>query len=195
MSGESAFFYGTLMHPAILKRVIGKDGSHLQICPAVLLKFTRHCVKDADYPGIIPYDEGRRAGFFPRDLDREACSVRGTMVTGLSDDDMKYLDTFEGSEYDRTVVGVHPLGDLVGLSDYTMPTGTPPPLPSKLDPPVEVETYVYGNKENKPGVNLMQDIWDFDDFVKKNAWKWYGNASRDNPDFTEVDRRQAEGAK
>jgi len=33
----SAFFYGTLLHPNILKRVIGNDGSHLQICPAVLL--------------------------------------------------------------------------------------------------------------------------------------------------------------
>ena len=33
----SAFFYGTLLHPKILKRVIGNDGSHLEICPAVLL--------------------------------------------------------------------------------------------------------------------------------------------------------------
>jgi len=33
----SAFFYGTLLHPKILKRVIDSDGSHLEICPAVLL--------------------------------------------------------------------------------------------------------------------------------------------------------------
>jgi len=33
----SAFFYGILLHPKILKRVIGNDGSHLEICPAVLL--------------------------------------------------------------------------------------------------------------------------------------------------------------
>jgi hypothetical protein len=33
----SAFFYGTLLHPKILKRVIGNDGSHLEMCPAVLL--------------------------------------------------------------------------------------------------------------------------------------------------------------
>ena len=33
----SAFVYGTLLHPEILKRVIGNDGSHLEICPAVLL--------------------------------------------------------------------------------------------------------------------------------------------------------------
>ena len=33
----SAFFYGILLHPKILKRVIGNDGSYLEICPAVLL--------------------------------------------------------------------------------------------------------------------------------------------------------------
>lgn len=32
----SAFFYGTLMHPKILKRVIGNDGFYLQISPALL---------------------------------------------------------------------------------------------------------------------------------------------------------------
>ena len=37
----SAFFYGTLLHPKILKRVIGNDGSHLEICPAVLLVSVR----------------------------------------------------------------------------------------------------------------------------------------------------------
>lgn len=38
----SAFFYGTLLHPKILKRVIGNDGSHLEICPAVLLVSVAH---------------------------------------------------------------------------------------------------------------------------------------------------------
>lgn len=32
-----AFFYGTLMHPEILKRVVGNEGTHLEICPAVLM--------------------------------------------------------------------------------------------------------------------------------------------------------------
>lgn len=34
--GNCAFFYGTLMHPAILRRVIANDGSHLEICSAIL---------------------------------------------------------------------------------------------------------------------------------------------------------------
>lgn len=33
----SAFFYGTLMHPKILKGVLNNDASHLQICPAILM--------------------------------------------------------------------------------------------------------------------------------------------------------------
>ena len=35
--GHSAFFYGILMHPKILLGVISNDGSHLKLCPAVLL--------------------------------------------------------------------------------------------------------------------------------------------------------------
>ncbi|KAJ6513219.1 hypothetical protein C8R45DRAFT_962852 [Mycena sanguinolenta] len=189
MPTSSAFFYGTLMHPKILTRVIHNDGSHLQICQAVLLKFTRHKVKYADYPGIVPYSESHV--FFDQELDRDACSVRGTMVTGLTKSDLQYLDIFEGAEYDREKVSVHPLDSLVGLSDdYTMLTTTPPPLPSDSNLPdaVEVDTYVFNEIPR-----LMNEIWDFDDFVKKNAWKWYGSGSRDNPDFTEVDRRQAEG--
>ncbi|KAJ7170715.1 hypothetical protein C8R43DRAFT_980649 [Mycena crocata] len=188
MPPKSAFFYGTLMHPRILKRVIGNDGSHLQICPAVLLKFTRHKVKFADYPGTIPYSDGR--ALFDHELDREACSVRGTMVTGLTKSDIQLLDIFEGSEYTRDKVQVHPLEDLVRLTDYTTTTVIPAPLPAdaELRAVVEVETYVYGQMSG-----LMHEIWDFDDFVQKNAWKWYGAGSRTNPDYTEVDKRQAAG--
>lgn len=34
---HAAFFYGTLMHPKILRRVIGHEGDRLEICPAVLM--------------------------------------------------------------------------------------------------------------------------------------------------------------
>jgi hypothetical protein len=33
----SVFFYRTLMHPKILKRVLHNDASHLQIYPAILM--------------------------------------------------------------------------------------------------------------------------------------------------------------
>jgi len=59
------FFYGTLMHPSVIKRVTGQDGQNLHTRPAVLLvldrrppscselmiwkDYTRHHVKECDY--------------------------------------------------------------------------------------------------------------------------------------------------
>ncbi|CAK5268428.1 unnamed protein product, partial [Mycena citricolor] len=182
----SAFFYGTLMHPKILKRVIGNDGAHLLICPAILMGYTRHQVKHADYPGVLPYSESRQ--LFDHELDRETNSVRGAMVTGLTHSDMALLDTFEGDEYTRSTVPVYPLEPLVDLSQYRMlpETLTPLPGPAELPASAPVDTYIF-----KDMSRLVRDVWDLEDFVNKNAWKWYGDGSRDNPDFTEVDRRQA----
>ncbi|KAF8558147.1 hypothetical protein OG21DRAFT_1520001 [Imleria badia] len=42
----SAFFYGTLMHPKISKRVIRNGGPYLQIRPALLLDYTRHKINE-----------------------------------------------------------------------------------------------------------------------------------------------------
>jgi hypothetical protein len=91
-------------------------------------------------------------------------------------------------EYTREKAGVYPLDALVGLADYTLPMAVPAPLPpdAALPAPSEVETYVYRDIGG-----LMPEIWDFGDFVEKNAWKWY---ERDNPEYTEVDRRLAAGA-
>jgi len=82
------------MHPLILKRVIGHEGSDLQICPAILLDYTRHHVQHADYPGILPYSQS--VSLFKEDLEREERCVRGSLVTGLSDTDLHLLDEFEG---------------------------------------------------------------------------------------------------
>lgn len=52
----SAFFYGTLMHPDILKRVIGNDGTHLKICSAILLVRHFHSSRAGAYgPESIPF--------------------------------------------------------------------------------------------------------------------------------------------
>ena len=47
-----------------------------------------------DYPGIIPYSIGR--DFFNRELSQEERSVRGSLVVGLTKEDLEYLDVFEG---------------------------------------------------------------------------------------------------
>jgi hypothetical protein len=90
----SAFFYETLMHPSILTRVIKNNGSHLRVCPAVLMGYTRHQVEDCDYPGIVPYEIGHKS--FDRKLNRDERCVRGVLVDGLTESDMQLLDIFEG---------------------------------------------------------------------------------------------------
>ena len=88
---------------------------------------------------------------------------------------------------------IHPLGPLIDVSkhstdnDSLVPVHPPPlPSPSQMTNIIRAETYVYGDENN-----LMAELWSFDDFVKNNAWKWYGSAADENPDITEVDRRRA----
>ncbi|KAG6899298.1 hypothetical protein C0993_011460 [Termitomyces sp. T159_Od127] len=167
----SAFFYGTLMHPKVLQRVIGHKGSLLEICPAVLLNYTRHKVKRAEYPGMVPYEQSNV--LLCHDLPLEDRSVRGTLVIGLSPKDIALLDTFEGDDYVRKGVDVHPLSTFVKLSQYpvddeTLIPSKPPALPETLAPPFRTDTYVYNMLDR-----LEPDLWSFEDFVKKNAWKWY----------------------
>ncbi|KZT29771.1 hypothetical protein NEOLEDRAFT_1127599 [Neolentinus lepideus HHB14362 ss-1] len=202
----AAFFYGTLLHPKILKRVIGNDGSHLQICPAILLNYTRHHIKYADYPAIVPYE--RSQVFFDKSLEPEERSVRGTLVTGLNQLDMDFLDTFEGDEYIRTTVPVYPLSSLVPLnsvddsSSSTSQDIAPPAAPSlpslsSLPPPVDAQTYVWTH----PVTELNKEIWEYETFVRENAWKWTGEDKDGTADaedsrdmfYTEVERRRAMG--
>ncbi|KAG5724701.1 hypothetical protein E4T56_gene3759 [Termitomyces sp. T112] len=182
----SAFFYGTLMHPKVLQRVIGHNGSSLELCPALLLNYTRHKVKRAEYPGMVPYEQSRI--LIGHDLPLEDRSVRGTLFLGLSQKDLALLDVFEGDDYDRQKVDVHPLSTFVKLSEYpfddkTLIPSKPPILPPTLAPPFRTDTYVYNMF-----ARLDPDIWSFEDFVKKNAWKWYREQLPDDDvRWTELD--------
>ncbi|KAI0777106.1 hypothetical protein BC629DRAFT_632620 [Irpex lacteus] len=201
----SAFFYGTLLHPFILRRVINHPGNDLQICPALLLEHTRHAIKNADYPGVIPYYKTRQLleknGRNP-DLPPDERTVRGTLITGLSKNDVALLDIFEGDEYARDRIAVHPLGPLVPLSSISPATSSnlapsdPPPIPAletipTNHPPVQAHTYIWIS----PLEELKPDIWDFADFVRTNAWKWVGDgdAVKENEFYGEVDKRRDMG--
>ncbi|KZT57913.1 hypothetical protein CALCODRAFT_433428 [Calocera cornea HHB12733] len=94
-SGNAAFFYGTLMHPKIIKRVLSNSGIHLTACPAILLDYTRHQVEHADYPAVIPYAQTRQ--LLGADLPESERCVRGSLVFGLTKDDFRLLDIFEGT--------------------------------------------------------------------------------------------------
>ncbi|KAI0690172.1 hypothetical protein BC835DRAFT_1281517 [Cytidiella melzeri] len=198
----SAFFYGTLLHPFILRRVIAHQGDSLEICPALLLEHTRHEIKYADYPGVIPYHKTRQLleqnGRSP-DLAPDERTVRGTLVKGLSTNDIELLDCFEGNEYSRENIAVHPLGPFVSLpstspaSSSEIVPADPPSIPvldtiSTTHPPVQAHTYIWVDSL----AQLKPEVWDFADFVRTNAWKWVGDgkAVEENEYYGEVDKRR-----
>lgn len=165
------------MHPRILKHIIKNDGSHLQFCPAVLPNYTRHKVKGQSYPGAIPLSLAEP--FVNRELTSLEKMVRGTFVSGLTKNDMKHLDYFEGNEYDLVEVQVHllapcvPLSEQTGDGDELIRLHTVPLPPTEdLAPPIQASTYVFKFVDS-----LEVDLWDFDEFVKKNASKWYDYGS------------------
>ncbi|KAH9930083.1 uncharacterized protein B0H18DRAFT_995151 [Fomitopsis serialis] len=187
----TAFFYGTLLHPAILRRVIGHEGQKLEICPALLLDYTRHRIKRADYPAVLPYSRSRE--LYEHDLAPEERVVRGTLVKGLEEADIGLLDTFEGDEYTRENVSAYPIGSFIPLSSpessAAAPLGTPPPLPplDTLNAPIPAQTYIWAQSL----LDLSPTIWEYADFVRDSAHKWVGAAAEANADYVEVDRRRA----
>ncbi|TFY59308.1 hypothetical protein EVJ58_g5851 [Rhodofomes roseus] len=153
--------------------------------------YTRHQIKHADYPAVLPYSKSR--ALYEHDLAPEERVVRGTLVKGLEQPDIELLDTFEGDEYTREDVPAYPLGPFVPLSSpesaAAAPLGTPPPLPplDTLGPPVPAQTYVWA----QPVSQLSQTIWEYADFVRDSAHKWVGVGADANADYVEVDRRRA----
>ncbi|KAN0140921.1 hypothetical protein V8E53_001365 [Lactarius tabidus] len=177
----SAFFYGALMHPKILKRVLHNDASHLKICPSILSDYMRHRVKaraglhiDADYPAIVPSE--RSKAVLGRELTSEENSIRGMLVSGLTAADVALLDSFEGDKYVRLQVFVHPLGPFTPVPvdvatsgvDSLISTDLPLPAASELTQSVPAQTYAWGQDDGY----LDKEVWSFDEFVRKNAWRW-----------------------
>lgn len=81
--------------------------------------YTRHHVKDEDYPGLI---EAKHMALvdeyeFGLDLtDHSDETTRGTLVSGLNEKDIRLLDIFEGDEYTRKPVEIALLGEPCQLS-------------------------------------------------------------------------------
>lgn len=82
---------------------------------------------------------------------------------------------------------VHPLGPFTPVpadvsvaanpeaaedGDSTIQTTLPPPVtnsePAEAAEPIETHTFVWRLKDNW----LEKELWSFDEFVKKHAWKW-----------------------
>ena len=149
---HTAFFYGTLMAPQVLHRVIWGSStpptpahaSLLSIRSAILKGHVRRRVKGADYPAVTP--------------SSEESEVRGTLVTGLTDGDVWRLDIFEGSEYERGDVRVRVLGK-----------------EDREGEEVEAQTYIWIAGEQR----LEAQEWDFSHFVKEKMGRWVGEEVED----------------
>lgn len=163
---HTAFFYGTLMAPPVLHRVIWGSStpptpahaSLLRIRPAILHAHQRHKVKHADFPAILP-------------TDAEA-TVRGTLVEGLTDGDLWRLDIFEGSEYERRNVRVRVLQgkehsdlDVQGMGDVSQEAEQ-----HVEGDEVDAETYIWIAGAQR----LESEEWDFAEFVRDKMKRWVG---------------------
>lgn len=154
MASHSAFFYGTLMAPAVLHRVIWGSSTPptpahawlLHTQPAILHGFQRRRVRHADYPAVVP------AG--------AETSVRGTLVTGLTDGDVWRLDLFEGGDYARRRVRVRVLAEEAGAG-------------VESGEECEAETYVWIAGEDV----LEESEWDFAEFVRDKMARWVGSGA------------------
>jgi hypothetical protein len=155
---HTAFFYGTLMAPPVLHRVIWGSqtpptpahASLLRIRPAILHAHQRHKVKHADYPAILPTST--------------PSTVRGTLVEGLTDGDIWRLDIFEGSEYERRKVKVKVL-EGEGTGDLSQPEDK-----NVEGAEVEAETYIWIAGAQR----LEAEEWDFSEFVRDKMNRWVG---------------------
>ncbi|EEA24227.1 hypothetical protein TMatcc_007300 [Talaromyces marneffei ATCC 18224] len=174
MGDHTFFFYGTLMVPAILHRIIHGSSTPepwqkalLTTRPALLPGYRRYRVQNADYPAILPY------------APPDESSVLGVVVTGLTEGDVLRLDWFEGSMYEKRAVkvrvpkagskdekdddedkflqkGLDQAAHLVGKQEDEMEE-------------VEATTYVWTD----PEANLdMGAEWDFESF-KRDKLEWW----------------------
>lgn len=161
---HTAFFYGTLMAPPVLHRVIWGQStpptpahaSLLRIRPAILHSHQRHRVRNADYPAILPTPSA-------------TSSVRGTLVEGLTDGDLWRLDIFEGSEYARQKVCVRVLeqeeesgGGIGNVSQVER---------ANIEgEEVDAESYIW-----IAGAGALEsEEWDFAEFVRDKMSRWVG---------------------
>ena len=100
------FVYGTLCSPQVLQVLL--DRSLPPLSPARLIGHARYPVRNCLYPGTVPTPQ------HPQNY------VDGYLLQGLTSQEHKLLDWFEGDEYERVVVPVlvhdHPDQELDELS-------------------------------------------------------------------------------
>lgn len=156
---HKAFFYGTLMAPPVLYRIIRgplnssttKEVLTLRVRPAVLHAYKRHRIKNKKYPAIRPADVHS--------------SVQGMLVEGLTKTDLWRLDIYEGSEYSRKKVSVRLACGEASDADSLAPHHT---LYEEVE--VEADAYIWTDGVEK----LELGEWNLADFMREEMEWWVG---------------------
>ena len=89
-----------------------------------------------------------------------------------------YYHCSRDQQYARFQVLVRPLGPFAqvpldaatsgGVEYSLIPADDLPPLPPASSELISAQTYVWRWHDR----DLEQELWSFDEFVRKNAWKW-----------------------
>jgi hypothetical protein len=175
------------MVPQILYRICHRNEqphpdlvSHLRFTPALLRNYSRRKVLFADYPGIIA---------------QKSHTVLGTLISGLSDTDVRRLDFFEGSMYERVVVEVEALEAEVfdgegNINDKEMEKVKASEEGERKM--VKAETYVWCLSEG-----LEEEEWSFADFRREKMKDWVcgqqSDGSNDYYDDTDTEEESQNG--
>ncbi|OBT67462.1 hypothetical protein VE03_03069 [Pseudogymnoascus sp. 23342-1-I1] len=169
-NGRTAFVYGTLMVPQILYRVcyntenpLPEVVSHLRLTPALLRNYSRRKVLRADFPGIIAQTNH---------------SVLGTVISGLTNEDVKWLDHFEGDMYKRVHVEVQVLEAEVFDAHGNIKQEELEKVKATKEGErnmVTAETYVWDLGEHR----LEKGEWLFADFRREKMKNWVDGPEND----------------
>jgi hypothetical protein len=177
---HTAFFYGTLMAPSVLYRVIYGNPQPLDYqkqqtssAPALLEGYERRKVQGCDYPAITACGGG---------------CVRGLLVKGLRDMDLVHLDTFEGSQYTREVVKVRVLREGEKEEKGGENAEAKADEVGSESELVEAQTYVWSEGTEW----LEEEEWDFEEFRREKLLRWAGVMDWEDDGFEDVDRQVEE---
>ena len=203
------------MAPQVLSRVCHGtthpepwQRDRITVQPALLRGYRRHKVRYADFPAIVPVPaantsasgSGSESAPAPastsktpndqaeEDTNKERTqshTVRGTLVTGLTDADFVRLDIFEGSMYKRALVDVQTQGKSSTVDDNDKNKTkkiNAAAFTSHADDDtfdgetVRVQTYVWA----QPLHQLEPEEWDFEHFVRDRLHIWAGTSGKED---------------
>ncbi|CAO1621690.1 unnamed protein product [Jaminaea pallidilutea] len=220
----SLFVYGTLIHPAILSRVLAgslslppsqdehahRRNSEITVVPAVLPGYEIRRVTGQEYPALLKVADGAAAAAASASSTTAgAKAVRGVVVHGLSSNDIRALDRFEGDEYVRQEVRAlvpsneEPVSNLVRSSwnAETVQSILKSSLPAERVQPMlrgdpgtssalEVQAYVWiAGEDELDDDSGPRGPWVFSEFAKSRSSRWTSGEWSDEggPDGLAVD--------